>query len=63
MKQISTFFAENGMGRAEVWDRNGTIAIDYLDANGVKYHTETTNGTVQEALARAQEWSSQTLKG
>lgn len=38
--RISTFFAENGTGRAEVCHAQDSHYIEYYDQNGVHFHTE-----------------------
>jgi hypothetical protein len=38
--KISTFFAENNMGRAEVYHDHAAHYIEYYDQNGNMFHTE-----------------------
>lgn len=57
MFQVSTYHAECGNGRAEVWAQKEGHCIKYYDSNGVQFHTETfAEKTLSQVENIAEDW-------
>ena len=56
--KVSTFFAENNLGRAEVFHGHDSHYIEYYDQNGVLFHTEHFQGkSIHYVEDAAENWA------
>lgn len=56
--KVSTFFAENNLGRAEVFHGHDSHYIEYYDQNGILFHTEHFQGkSIHYVEDAAENWA------
>lgn len=55
---VNTYKAENGLGRAEVYNDNDSATIHYYDANGnAFYHEQFPDLSLAEVENLAEDWA------